>query len=148
MSVDGGSLALTPSLLHSVLVDETADNTNDLYIRSVCFSPDGKLLATGAEDKTIRVSSRTLMLTIVIAVIIVFEPSAEHSTTFGALDLGYCQETNPQHIPGSHSGDLFARFLVGREIDRLWVRRSYDEDLGYDGRVVEDPCNHRPARQR
>lgn len=38
-----------------VLVDETADNTNDLYIRSVCFSPDGKLLATGAEDKTIRI---------------------------------------------------------------------------------------------
>ena len=49
-------LALTRSLLDSVLVDETADNTNDLYIRSVCFSPDGKLLATGAEDKTIRVS--------------------------------------------------------------------------------------------
>jgi len=38
-----------------VLVDETADNANDLYIRSVCFSPDGKLLATGAEDKTIRI---------------------------------------------------------------------------------------------
>lgn len=33
-------------------------NTNangDLYIRSVCFSPDGKLLATGAEDKLIRI---------------------------------------------------------------------------------------------
>ncbi|KAM9939599.1 hypothetical protein OXX80_000920 [Metschnikowia pulcherrima] len=27
----------------------------DLYIRSVCFSPDGKLLATGAEDKLIRI---------------------------------------------------------------------------------------------
>jgi len=26
-----------------------------LYIRSVCFSPDGKLLATGAEDKQIRI---------------------------------------------------------------------------------------------
>ncbi|KAH3686546.1 hypothetical protein WICPIJ_002468 [Wickerhamomyces pijperi] len=27
----------------------------DLYIRSVCFSPDGKFLATGAEDKVIRI---------------------------------------------------------------------------------------------
>lgn len=27
----------------------------DLYIRSVCFSPDGKYLATGAEDKLIRI---------------------------------------------------------------------------------------------
>jgi glucose repression regulatory protein TUP1 len=27
----------------------------DLYIRSVSFSPDGKYLATGAEDKQIRV---------------------------------------------------------------------------------------------
>lgn len=33
-------------------------NTNessDLYIRSVCFSPDGKFLAAGAEDKLIRI---------------------------------------------------------------------------------------------
>ena len=27
----------------------------DLYIRSVCFSPDGKFLATGAEDRLIRI---------------------------------------------------------------------------------------------
>ncbi|KAH8084300.1 WD40-repeat-containing domain protein [Cristinia sonorae] len=38
-----------------VLVDEDASKTGDLYIRSVCFSPDGKLLATGAEDKQIRI---------------------------------------------------------------------------------------------
>ncbi|KAF2086961.1 WD40 repeat-like protein [Saccharata proteae CBS 121410] len=37
------------------LVDNTADEAGDLYIRSVCFSPDGKYLATGAEDKVIRV---------------------------------------------------------------------------------------------
>jgi glucose repression regulatory protein TUP1 len=30
-----------------------------LYIRSVCFSPDGKYLATGAEDKLIRVCSKS-----------------------------------------------------------------------------------------
>ncbi len=33
----------------------THGQAGDLYIRSVCFSPDGKLLATGAEDKKIRV---------------------------------------------------------------------------------------------
>ena len=41
---------------NSVLADESAGKSCDLYIRSVCFSPDGKFLATGAEDKQIRVS--------------------------------------------------------------------------------------------
>lgn len=35
--------------------DPTVDESVDLYIRSVCFSPDGKLLATGAEDHKVRV---------------------------------------------------------------------------------------------
>lgn len=39
----------------SVLADENASKTGDLYIRSVCYSPDGRYLATGAEDKQIRV---------------------------------------------------------------------------------------------
>ncbi|KAI9841971.1 MAG: general transcription repressor [Thelocarpon superellum] len=39
----------------SHLEDNTVDKEGDLYIRSVCFSPDGRLLATGAEDKQIRV---------------------------------------------------------------------------------------------
>ncbi|CAL9734193.1 general transcriptional corepressor Tup1p [Monosporozyma servazzii] len=34
--------------------DNNATST-DLYIRSVCFSPDGKFLATGAEDRLIRI---------------------------------------------------------------------------------------------
>jgi len=38
-----------------VLTDESARETGDLYIRSVCFSPDGKLLATSADDKHIRI---------------------------------------------------------------------------------------------
>lgn len=37
------------------LQDESVDKPGDLYIRSVCFSPDGMYLATGAEDKLIRV---------------------------------------------------------------------------------------------
>jgi glucose repression regulatory protein TUP1 len=38
-----------------ILQDESVDSVGDLYIRSVCFSPDGRYLATGAEDKLIRV---------------------------------------------------------------------------------------------
>lgn len=40
----------------AVLTDDSVDKDGDLYIRSVCFSPDGRFLATGAEDKLIRVS--------------------------------------------------------------------------------------------
>ena len=35
--------------------DSSVKDGTDLYIRSVCFSPDGHYLATGAEDKLIRV---------------------------------------------------------------------------------------------
>lgn len=34
---------------------ENNATSTDLYIRSVCFSPDGKFLATGAEDRLIRI---------------------------------------------------------------------------------------------
>jgi WD40 repeat protein len=45
------------SFFPSVLQDDNVGKENDdLYIRSVCFSPDGKFIATGAEDKQIRVS--------------------------------------------------------------------------------------------
>jgi glucose repression regulatory protein TUP1 len=37
------------------LVHDSDAHTGDLYIRSVRFSPDGKLLATGAEDRKIRI---------------------------------------------------------------------------------------------
>ena len=77
-----GPLTLTPSLLHSVLVVGTADE----LIWRVCFSPDGKLLATAGKEGVIRVSSRTFILAIVIAVITIFETNAQHSATFGALD--------------------------------------------------------------
>lgn len=35
--------------------ENSGNSGADLYIRSVCFSPDGKYLATGAEDKVIRI---------------------------------------------------------------------------------------------
>ncbi|KAI7902293.1 WD40-repeat-containing domain protein [Cokeromyces recurvatus] len=37
------------------LYDETISQENDLYVRSVSFSPDSRLIATGAEDKQIRI---------------------------------------------------------------------------------------------
>ncbi|CCH61957.1 hypothetical protein TBLA_0F04240 [Henningerozyma blattae CBS 6284] len=56
----------TGELIATLLVDpQSSNNSNseqqtnpessDLYIRSVCFSPDGKFLAAGAEDKLIRI---------------------------------------------------------------------------------------------
>lgn len=53
--INTNSITLTPCFLFSVLQDETAGRDGDLYIRSVSFSPDGKYLATGAEDRRIRV---------------------------------------------------------------------------------------------
>jgi len=95
-----GPLALTPSLLHSDLVYETMSNC----IRSVSFSPDSKLLATGTWDGVVQVSSRIFMSTIVIT-IIVFEANAQHGMISIVLDLGHCREANLQHIPGSQRDD-------------------------------------------
>ncbi|AMD22559.1 HHL211Cp [Eremothecium sinecaudum] len=42
-------------------------SSSDLYIRSVCFSPGGKYLATGAEDKLIRIwdlSTKKILMTL------------------------------------------------------------------------------------
>jgi len=48
-------LPLLTEKCSSVLVGDIAGEAGDLYIWSVCFSPDGKYLATGASDKQIRV---------------------------------------------------------------------------------------------
>ena len=137
-------LALIPSLLHSALVD----GIEYRVIWSVCFSPDGKLLATGCGGGVVRVSSRTFMLAIFIAAIIVFEVNAQPGATFGAPDLGYRLGKHPLQIPGSHPGGFLARFLVGREICHLWVGRPNGEDLERGGRASENPCNPQQGWKR
>ena len=67
------------------LQDETVDKEGDLYIRSVCFSPDGRLLATGAEDKLIRVSPMLRM-------------SSEEIRILTDSGLGHCSEEDPEHL--------------------------------------------------
>ena len=51
---------------YSVISDESTPKSTDLYIRSVRFSPDGKLIATGAEDHKIRVCPFFLFLMAVV----------------------------------------------------------------------------------
>eukprot|EP01095_Lingulamoeba_sp_RSL-Kostka_P007000 TRINITY_DN2215_c0_g1_i1.p1 TRINITY_DN2215_c0_g1~~TRINITY_DN2215_c0_g1_i1.p1 ORF type:complete len:564 (+),score=178.05 TRINITY_DN2215_c0_g1_i1:157-1848(+) len=43
----------TGEIVHT-FSDKNAKSSQDLYLRSVCFSPDSKYLACGAEDKTIK----------------------------------------------------------------------------------------------
>ena len=62
-----GMTHLYPFFYNSVLQDENAGREGDLYIRSVSFNPDGKHLATGAEDKQIRVSCFCLYLFVFIS---------------------------------------------------------------------------------
>ena len=117
---------------YSVLVHGTADNMEDLFIMSICFSIDGKLLATGAGDGIIRVRSIVYTLHSCHNIrCFRIEMRAHHAGIFGATDLGYRQEASPQHVPGSHSRDLLSRVLVRWEVDCFWVGRPHNEDLGY-----------------
>lgn len=56
VSAPAGSPAATEEATNDVNSFASAKSaSSDLYIRSVCFSPDGKFLATGAEDRLIRI---------------------------------------------------------------------------------------------
>jgi general transcriptional corepressor TUP1 len=77
-----------------VLQDDSVDISGDLYIRSVCFSPDGKYLATGAEDKLIRVSA-----------IATCRPICQADRLLG---LGYPIQNHQKYVLWPRAGHLFA----------------------------------------
>ena len=65
----------------------------DLYLRSVCFSPDGKLLATGAEDKQIRVSTTGNSGN---PAFLISSTSPRFSVSRAVFtDMGYCEQKDP-----------------------------------------------------
>jgi WD40 repeat protein len=80
---------------HSSLIDPSVPKGGDLYIRSVCFSPDGMLLATGAEDTQIRVSHLHPL-------------SARRSQS---PDMGHRPETHHRRPLRAPAGDLRPRLL-------------------------------------
>lgn len=108
---------------YSVLVDEEASKTGDLYIRSVCFSPDGKYLATGAEDKQIRVC---VLLAIFVCPFRFATTPCRHRVSFRLpfifgrfacdlhtlTDLGHCQEAHPECVRRAPAGNLLPRLLA------------------------------------
>ena len=46
---------VTGQKICTLMDDSIPKSSGDLYIRTVCFSPDSHLLATGAEDRIIRI---------------------------------------------------------------------------------------------
>ena len=107
------------------LEDNAVDKEGDLYIRSVCFSPDGNYLATGAEDKQIRVGTFLLSEG---------QSSLRVSSRFGtSTPIRFCTPSEvtiktfiPSTTPGmAHSSPpaaAIARFVSG--ISRVGLRRS------------------------
>ena len=66
---------------NSVLADEASNMARNFY--GVCFSPDGKFLATGGEDKVIRVC------TLILHMSNPYSSKLTHHTMFLYLDMGH-----------------------------------------------------------
>ena len=93
------------------LQDDGVERDGDLYIRSVCFNPDGRYLATGAEDKLIRVWD--------IAAKQIKHTFAGHEQDIYSLDFSQ----NGRHI-ASGSGDRSVRVWdieTGNEVLNLLI---------------------------
>ncbi|CAG8449097.1 6172_t:CDS:10 [Ambispora leptoticha] len=104
----------------SVLADDNVDKTGDLYIRSVCFSPDGKYLATGAEDKQIRIWD--------IATQKIRNMFQGHEQDIYSLDF-----SRDGRLIVSGSGDKTARvwdMLSGEELFKLTIEEASQKDAG------------------
>ena len=103
------------------LQDESVEKDGDLYIRSVCFSPDGMYLATGAEDKVIRVSQTPSP-----------QVSTYHSTNECAtIGLGHYIPHHPSHFLRPRARHLFPRLLSERSQHCFRLRRPHRARLGY-----------------
>jgi glucose repression regulatory protein TUP1 len=92
------------------LSEPSANPEGDLYIRSVCFSPNGQMLATGAEDKIIRVSRHI----------------GTHRETSGVITdivtgMGHCYKADSASILRSRAGHLLSRLCFGRAIHRIGI---------------------------
>jgi len=117
-----------------VLQDDNVGKENDdLYIRSVCFSPDGKFIATGAEDKQIRIWD-------------ISKRRIRHCLTGHEQDIYSLDFSRDGRIIVSGSGDRTARIWDMAEGVCLHVLRVNDIDqkdpgvtsvaISPDGRLV------------
>lgn len=98
------------------LQDGSLPEDGDLYIRSVCFSPSGLYLATGAEDKVIRVSLRFAYYSKKLLILY--------------LGLGYQQPPDQAPVHRSRARHLLARLRSQRQDYRLWQWRSKRTPVG------------------
>lgn len=105
-----------------VLQDTNAEREGDLYIRSVSFSPDGRHLATGAEDKQIRVSKkkRKMLRTVM-------------QTPVCNVDLGNCEEENCLCITRPWTGHLLVGIQSRWFVPSVWFRWSNCTDMELGG---------------
>ena len=77
----------------SLMVDETMQTYFGVHLQEICFSPDGKLLVSGARDGVIRVCSGPCTLHDV-SQFLFSSQGAQCVAVFEALGLGYHQGAN------------------------------------------------------